>query len=240
MPSFTDVAACVDQISALLRYSRDQLGSLSAALRAILCQCDAFDRPLTLTELGSLTERIDTVLAGSQRWASGCGVALEPGLLAEGELYLAWRRLDEQGSTRVACVELDRTHERYYDYRHMAWFSRPRATGRSTAYGPHVDLYGTDAYVLTLAAPIEHDQRFVGVAAADLPLDQLEPMLTRSLLRLPVPALVISSHGRVLASNRARWLAGELAGELINDVRVRTYSLDEELDLRLLCLPHEA
>ncbi|MNE95749.1 hypothetical protein D3C80_1938830 [compost metagenome] len=73
-------------------------------------------------------------------------------------------------------------------------------------------------YVLTFTMPIEVHGHFIGVAGLDLSLHNLERLLVRSLMRLAHEALLLSADGRVIASNTANWMVGDLARNLLDDL----------------------
>jgi C4-dicarboxylate-specific signal transduction histidine kinase len=93
----------------------------------------------------------------------------------------------------------------------MPWFSKPRSSGQSWVDGPFVDLYGADLYILAFSVPILLEGRFVGVAVADVAMQDFERVLLSSLLRLDREALIINGEGRVLAANTPHWSTGEMA-----------------------------
>ncbi|MCY1307145.1 hypothetical protein D9M70_570480 [compost metagenome] len=75
-------------------------------------------------------------------------------------------------------------------------------------------------YVLTFTMPIYVQERFIGVAGLDLSLHNVERLLVRSLMRLEHQAVLVSADGRVIASNTANWMVGDLAQALLNTLPV--------------------
>ncbi|MFD2645398.1 hypothetical protein [Pseudomonas japonica] len=60
------------------------------------------------------------------------------------------------------------------------------------------------------------------MAGLDLSLHNLERLLVRSLMKLDHEAVLLSADGRVIASNTANWMVGDLVATLLN-----TLQLDE-------------
>ena len=63
--------------------------------------------------------------------------------------------------------------------------------------------------MLTCATPVVVDDRFLGVAGADVVLGRFEDELLPPLLDLAEPAVLVNAERRVIASNDARWTTGE-------------------------------
>ncbi len=43
--------------------------------------------------------------------------------------------------------------DRFYDYLHMPWYTRPQQTRQPSIDGPFVDLYGTELYIVAFFSP---------------------------------------------------------------------------------------
>jgi hypothetical protein len=91
----------------------------------------------------------------------------------------------------------------------MDWFLAGLLERRRFASGPLIDLPCGSACVLTCATPVVVDDRFLGVAGADVALGRFEDDLLPPLLDLAVPAVLVNAERRVIASNDARWTTGE-------------------------------
>lgn len=190
---------------------------------------DAGTKPVTSPELASLRPLIESCLTQPGACLQGCGVVLQPGVLHDQEMYLEWRQLGSGGRTVPLSLNFNRRCENFYDYRAMPWFATPRESGRSTVVGPYVDLYGQDMYILTFSRPVLVDNRFIGVAAADIALNRFERVVTAKLMRLDHEALIISGEGRVVAANTANFTAGEMASVgFATDAHCQRASLAEQ------------
>jgi hypothetical protein len=141
---------------------------------------------------------------------SGAGFVAAPGLLADAEAWLEWWQRGPGGDIRPLLLDLDPEHSAYSDYTHWEWYALARDTGRRAVAGPYVDYLCSDEYSLTLSVPVEVGGRFTGVAAADVYLPDFEAAVMPVLQRLPGPACLVNSRGRVAVSTYARHLAGSL------------------------------
>jgi hypothetical protein len=141
---------------------------------------------------------------------SGVGFIAAPGLLADAPAWLEWWQRGAGGEIRPLLLDLDPGHSAYSDYTHWEWFALARDTGQRTVTGPYVDYLCSEEYSLTLSAPVSVEGRFTGVAAADVYLPDLEAAVMPALQRLPGPACLVNSRGRVAVSTYARHLAGSL------------------------------
>jgi hypothetical protein len=167
-------------------------------------------------DLALLRPAIDEQLLSTGAFGCGGGVIVDPGCLADREMHLEWWYLADGGKTLPLRPNFDRRRENFYDYTNMPWYSRPRDSGSGSVEGPYVDLYGTNMYVLTFTMPIIVSGNFIGVAGLDLSLHNVERMLIRSLMKLDNEAVLISTDGRVIASNTANWMVGDLAPKLLD------------------------
>lgn len=167
-------------------------------------------------DLAQLRPAIDEQLLVTGAFGCGGGVIVEPGCLSDREMHLEWWYLADAGKTLPLRPNFDRRRENFYDYPNMPWYAHPRDSRNSNVEGPYVDLYGTNMYVLTFTMPIFVDGRFIGVAGLDLSLHNVEKMLIRSLMCLENEAVLISSEGRIIASNTANWMVGDLVPKLLD------------------------
>ncbi|WP_300719714.1 cache domain-containing protein [Pseudomonas sp.] len=215
-PSETpSLSACVQQLNTTLETVFIQVRQLVDEAHQLWGRVLEQGRQPTARDLASLRPAIDRQLLATGAFGCGGGVILEPGCLADREMHLEWWYLADGGKTMPLRPNFDLRRENFYDYTEMPWFSRPRTTGASNVEGPYVDLYGTNMYVLTFTMPIVVQGRFIGVAGLDLSLHNLERLLVRSLMRLEHEAVLLSGDGRVIASNSANWMVGDLAPKLL-------------------------
>jgi hypothetical protein len=72
----------------------------------------------------------------------------------------------------------------------------------------------TDDYNMTYTAPVLIEDRFAGVAGADIGVQTAEAILMPSLRAAAQPLAVVNQQGRIVASNSGRHLCGDLVTEL--------------------------
>ena len=191
-------------------------------------------------DLALLRPAIDAQLLATGAFGCGGGVIVEPGGLADREMHLEWWYLTDGDKTLPLRPNFDRRRENFYDYTNMPWYARPRDSRNSSVEGPYVDLYGTNMYVLTFTMPIIVDDRFIGVAGLDLSLHNVEKMLIRSLMCLANEAVLISTEGRIIASNTANWMVGDLVPKLLDPAPMKGVRLvleEPEAGWSLIKLP---
>lgn len=234
------LSACAQQLDHTLGTIFGQVRQLVEETRALWARVLAEGRQPCARDLATLRPAIDQQLLTTGAFGCGGGIIVEPNGLADREMHLEWWYLADGGKTLPLRPNFDRRRENYYDYTEMPWYSRPMKTGKSVVEGPYVDLYGTNMYVLTFTMPIEVQGRFIGVAGLDLSLHNVERLLVRSLMRLEHEAVLISADGRVIASNTANWMVGELAQTLLNTLPrdgIRLALAESEAGWSLVRLP---
>ncbi|WP_351233177.1 cache domain-containing protein [Streptomyces sp. NPDC002133] len=187
----------------------DAVSRTCAETQALLCSVSAQGRRPVSADLAPLRPGLHERL-GRYDLVSGIGFVAVPGLLADVSAWLEWWQTDGNGDVRPLVPDLDPQHSAYSDYTHWDWFTLPRDTGRRAVAGPYVDYLCSDEYSLTLSAPVTVEDRFVGVAAADVYLRNFEAAVLPLLQRLTAPARLVNARGRVAASTDPRHLAGSL------------------------------
>ncbi|MFD9127950.1 cache domain-containing protein [Kitasatospora sp. NPDC059571] len=203
-------------VDAALAIVRDTLEEVFAAVEstraatAELFRRAADGRSPAVAELAALRPLLLAQLAAHAPLISGAGFVAEPGSLADAPSWLEWWQPGPNGTPQPLRQHLDPDRSALADYTHWDWFAIPRSTGRRAVSGPYVDYLCSDEYSLTLAAPVEVDGVFRGVAAADVYLRHFEAAVLPALRRIGAPACLVNAKGRVAASTSARHLAGSL------------------------------
>lgn len=241
------VASDNDPLSVCVRQLNSAVGAIFGQVRQLVdVTIELWSRVLlegrqpSSKDLALLRPAIDEQLLATGAFGCGGGVIVEPGCLADREMHLEWWYLADGGKTLPLRPNFDRGRENFYDYTNMPWYARPRDSHNSSVEGPYVDLYGTNMYVLTFTMPIFVNDRFIGVAGLDLSLHNVEKMLIRSLMCLANEAVLISTEGRIIASNTANWMVGDLVPKLLDPTPMKGVRLvleEPEAGWSLIQLP---
>ncbi|MFD3530666.1 cache domain-containing protein [Streptomyces sp. NPDC058664] len=197
-----------------MRGTLDEVFAVVAATgedtRGLLAELTGSGREALAADLAALRPGLRDRLEG-QPLVSGLGFVAAPGLLGDVPGWLEWWQRGPGGAGRPLLLDLDPEHSAYSDYTHWDWYTLPRETGRRAVAGPYVDYLCSDEYSLTLSAPVVSDDRFVGVAAADVYLRHFEAAVLPVLQRLSGPARLVNARGRVAASTDPAHLVGSLS-----------------------------
>ena len=146
------------------------------SMRRELAECfHRFDADAPTTrDVAAMQPRLVTALRNGGGLLKGAGVVLAPGLLMDARLWIDWWALDDTGAIGPAVFDFDEDSLDFYDYTGADWYLAPRNGARRSLVGPYVDFNGINDYIVTATVPVTVDDRFVGVAGADLSVDELE------------------------------------------------------------------
>ncbi len=212
-----DLTGCARRIGDAVNIVFASLAELEAEAQACWARAQARHKEVSKADLAGLQPMINELLAAPERRFYGTGVVIAPGALADAQLHLEWWQRGADDRPYRLQLNLNPHSDGFYDYRSIPWFAIPRDEGRGTVMGPYVDLNGSDLYVLTFTRPLVMGGEFVGVVGADVPLGSFERLLLRPLKNVPGDAVVVTSEGRVLASNTPVWTPGSLVRDLLRD-----------------------
>lgn len=193
------VSATFAGVFAHVEQWRSRVAELAADQRGIVStpELDDLVEHLVLAEL----ERDDALIIGA-------GFVATPGFLADTRWHLAWWLghantfgLGAAGPSvrRLAATE-DPTNDAFRDYTDLEWWRVPASTGEPHITGPYVDYLCTDDYTLTLTVPVVHDGAMIGVAGADLYVNDIERTLLPYVRSIGSMATVVNASGRVVVS----------------------------------------
>jgi hypothetical protein len=148
----------------------------------------------------------------------GAGYVATPGFLVDTDWHLAWwlGRSNTFGlgsadpSVRRLVATEDPTAEDFRDYTELEWWRVPAATGAAHITGPYVDYLCTDDYTLTLTMPVRHGDRMIGVAGADLYVNDIERALLPFVRSIGQPATILNASGRVVVSTDPHLATGSV------------------------------
>ncbi|MBE4718602.1 MULTISPECIES: cache domain-containing protein [unclassified Pseudarthrobacter] len=186
----TEVTKLSSDVSSLLERN---LADKSKAGKAVLKGLDEYPRDF-------LTKN---------SYAAGAGTFFAVETIEEGVPALDWWARKEHGT--IGRLDLDMTpgSSRYYDYEKLPFFSTAASTGEQSVWGPYVDFLGFEEYILTFAAPLSVHGRFTGVAACDIRIRDLEPLIMPTLRAIPGDAALVNASNRVILGNSGLYLVGE-------------------------------
>lgn len=138
----------------------------------------------------------------------GAGFIAAPFAVDAAERYVHW--LQRRGDViRKLRLNFDTSDPEAYDYVHMDWYVQTEERGEPTLTGPYLDYSGSNALVLTLAAPVASGTTFLGVVATDLLAQAAENLIASRLCEVTGDVLVVNRDRTVVATNSVRWMPGE-------------------------------
>lgn len=156
---------------------------------------------------GAVLARVDEI----EPTIDGIGVLAEVGTVAGHPYWVDWWHRTESGQVeRDARHVLDPERDDFYDYEAMEFMAYPRIHRTAWATGPYVDYGGADDYLISISHPILHDGRFLGVAAIDVLVADIERRFAPWLARAEGTCLLLNSDSRVIVSNSVTHNVGDV------------------------------
>ncbi|WP_051552279.1 cache domain-containing protein [Nocardioides sp. URHA0020] len=152
-------------------------------------------QPVTAAALTELVEPLAASTLASYP-VVGAGFVVNPGSLADRDLYLAWWQGEEQQPLAERGVPIG---HHVFDYTRHEWFQVPLVSGARHVTGPYVDYVCTDEYVLTATVPVLVGGHLVGVAGADTRLDTFERLM-RGALQGGGDVVLVNGHDRCVVA----------------------------------------
>jgi hypothetical protein len=195
------VSRLVEGVFTSIRGVRDEFWRICLA---------ATNRQLRSGDLGELTPLLLRHLDSHAGLVSGIGVVVAPDLLADAPRWLEWWCSGPQGKPFRLQLGLDPDSFDFYDYASADWFAGPRRGSPRSIVGPYVDYSGANDYILTLSVPAHLAGTFLGIAGADLLVDELEKHLRPITQALRRHAVLVTAEGRIIASTSPRRFVGSL------------------------------
>jgi methyl-accepting chemotaxis protein-like sensor len=160
-------------------------------------------------DLGAVSTLVGPALEDPDGLIQGAGFVAAVDTLADSRWWLEWFMLSN-GSAERLIVDTDPRGENFYDYGSLPWYDVPRTSGRRHITGPYVDYLCTDDYTLTFTVPVKVDDRFVGVAGADVRVFTFEKAILPCLRATHRKVAIVNDQGRIVLSNSARHVSGTL------------------------------
>jgi DNA-binding FadR family transcriptional regulator len=186
----------------------ENLGQELAGLAAAATESASAPGSPQRDDLAKLRPAIFDLLDTHRDLASGAGVITAPGLLADEPLWLEWWWTTPAGSPQQLIVNLDPAAPDFFDYTAAPWYAAAARLETAQATGPYVDYFCSGEYTMTLSVPVRLGGRFLGVAAADVLVPNLESQVLPVLLGMGRPVALTSPEGRVIAATTADLVPG--------------------------------
>lgn len=141
-------------------------------------------------------------------------VMAEVGQVTGHEYWLdCWSRAADGQFERDSRHVTDPNRADFYDYQNHELMAVPRRSGLPWAAGPYVDFGGVDEYVLTVSMPIIHDGDFVGTAAVDILVGELERKFAGAVATSESPTVLMNCDSRVIVSGSSLASVGSIVPE---------------------------
>ena len=200
----------LSSITALVEGVFDSLDRIAQAMAGLWDGLESQGTAAQSTDLAGLR---DAVLGELDRQGSifnGTGVVVADSVLADRPRYLEWWRRDSREvQARKLMLDMNPHSEYFYDYSTMDWFTAARDRDTRWIHGPYLDYMGVDLYVCTFSMPIRSGRgRFLGVAAADVPLASLDAALMPAFRSSRRPQALVNAEGRVIIANHPDHVTG--------------------------------
>ncbi len=208
MKPTAEVVQAASALSSWMRGVCTEVNKLSSDVSSLLEQNLAGKSRADRAALKGLDEYPREFLRKNS-YAAGAGTFFAVETIEEGVPALDWWARKEYGT--IGRLDLDMTpgSSRYYDYEKLPFFSTAASTGEQSLWGPYVDFLGFEEYILTFAAPLSVQRRFTGVAACDIRIKDLEPLIMPTLRAIPGDAALVNASNRVILGNSGLYLVGE-------------------------------
>jgi DNA-binding FadR family transcriptional regulator len=193
------------ELGTLLSALVDELDALAADTAPLL------GSSLRVGQLGAqvsvaVLKRIDAFPA----FIDGIGLLSEVEVVPEHPYWLNWWHNTESGPVEEIGHVTDPTREDFYDYASREYMVHPREHREPWASGPYIDYGGVDDYTITVSVPILHKDRFLGVAAGDIRVADLERHVAPWLATANGTCTLINAESRVIFSNSLEHGVGDL------------------------------
>lgn len=187
-------------VSEIRRFAEHIVRQLSLLAEDAAEPLAAADGPAAIQQrvARSLFSQLDQIEAATH----GLGVIAEIGVVPGHAYWLDWWQHTETGNLeRDTRHVMDPRRDDFYDYESREFIAHPRKNLFPWAAGPYVDHGGVDDYLVTVSVPIIREARFLGVAAADLLVADIERIFAPWLAEAKGPCLVLNADERVIVSN---------------------------------------
>lgn len=143
-------------------------------------------------------------------YVQGLGINADVGVVPEHPYWINWWRPSGQELVEDTSHVMDPDDENFYDYEAREYMAHPREHLEEWAAGPYVDYGGVNDYAITISAPIVYHDRFLGVAAVDVLVADLEHRFSSWLAAIDETCVLLNAENRVVISNSAGYNVGDV------------------------------
>jgi hypothetical protein len=202
----------LEALTSFVTDTRDVVGRFAATTAAALARSGRPQR----ADLADLEPQVRAVLGHHEELLHGGGFVAAPHVLVDAPWWLEWFAWDA-GAVQRLVPETDPAGAHFFDYTLMPWYSGPRDLpgGSAVVTGPYVDYLCTDDYTLTFTEPVTCPGGvFAGVAGVDVRVSAVEQRFLGPLRAAPGPLALVNELGRVVVSNSAAMISGDLVTDL--------------------------
>lgn len=193
------------------------------------------DEAYLISDIAALRPRIHATLERFRAIAVGTGIVVAPLVLKDAPYWLEWWWQQEGGAPEALRVNLDPDGPDFFDYATNEWYGVPVGSRRRHVAGPYLDYACTNQYTFTLSVPAFHEGRPLGVAAMDVPCDQIERRIMPALCACAPPHALLNADGRVIAASRTSAAPGTRARVTPRREHPRDHEHGDEAGLARLC-----
>lgn len=179
------------------------LEETATAFEASFAACAARGGTYQIADVAALRPGIHATLEKFGAIAVGTGIVVAPSVLEDAPYWLEWWWRQGGGTPESLRVNLDPQGPDFFDYVNNEWYDVPIRIGRRHVAGPYLDYACTNQYTFTLSVPAYHEGRPLGVAAMDIPCDQIERRIMPALCAHAAPGALLNASGRVIAAGRS-------------------------------------
>lgn len=164
---------------------------------------------VSVGDLQQLDEAMTANLATFRAEVCGATVTVAPGVLDDRSMWMQWW-VNDGATQRQLFPDLDPKSPAFYDYTGADWYTTPLQRAATWLSDPYFDEGGADAEIVTISVPAALDAELLGVATADINLDQIGRLCAPALHRLARSAALVTATGVVVASSDVeRWAPGK-------------------------------
>jgi len=160
---------------------------------------------LELRHFSGLRAEVVRCLSKVDPLVFGIGVVLDAEVIPTESFSLFWIERDAEGVIRDGLTWSYPWRGDFYEYSRCDWMNLPRTLRKEVVVGPYIDC---DDYIFTLAQPIFVKDFFLGVASADIRLDDYERILAPQLSIVSGNCAVVNAEGAVVVSNSVQYPVG--------------------------------